>query len=163
MSIWYQLFKSMIRSLFVWYEPHEKSIPNIFNGCCAWRWSDSATQGGVRWGRYICVKWEISNFTSVNGCNMSYIEIPNFPIACHCQVDLYLTNSISVPKPPVHQVEAEAELRGWQGFQGWARIRSHAETTDHSRKLASAIVCRWRRSGHVTRSLAWLIPHILLK
>ena len=47
MSIWYQLFKSMIRSLFVWYEPHEKSIPNIFNGCCAWRWSDSATQGGV--------------------------------------------------------------------------------------------------------------------
>ena len=24
------------------------------------------------------------------------------------------------------QVEAEAELRGWQGFQGWARIRSHA-------------------------------------
>ena len=37
----------MIRSLFVWYEPHEKSIPNIFNGCCAWRWSDSATQGGV--------------------------------------------------------------------------------------------------------------------
>ena len=44
MSIWYQLFKSMIRSLFVRYEPHEKSIPNIFNGC----WSDSATQGGVR-------------------------------------------------------------------------------------------------------------------
>ena len=39
----------MIRSLFVWYEPHEKSIPNIFNGCCAWRWSDSATQcGGYR-------------------------------------------------------------------------------------------------------------------
>ena len=37
----------MIRSLFVWYEPHEKSIPNIFNGCCAWRWSDSATQCGV--------------------------------------------------------------------------------------------------------------------
>ena len=35
-----------------------------------------------------------------------------------------------------YQVEAEAELRGWQGFQGWARIRSHAETTDHSRKLA---------------------------
>ena len=46
----YQLFKSMIRSLFVWYEPHEKSIPNIFNGCCAWRWSDSATQGGVMSG-----------------------------------------------------------------------------------------------------------------
>ena len=62
-----------------------------------------------------------------------------------------------------NQVEAEAELRGWQGFQGWAWIRSHAETTDHSRKLASAIVCRWRRSGHVTRSSAWLIPHILLK
>ena len=37
----------MIRSLFVWYESHEKSIPNIFNGCYAWRWSDSATQGGV--------------------------------------------------------------------------------------------------------------------
>ena len=61
------------------------------------------------------------------------------------------------------QVEAEAELRGWQGFQGWARIRSHAETTNHSRKSASTIVCRWRRSGHVTRSSAWLIPHILLK
>ena len=29
MSIWYQLFKSMIRSLFIWYEPHEKSIPNM--------------------------------------------------------------------------------------------------------------------------------------
>ena len=58
------------------------------------------------------------------------------------------------------QVEAEAELRGWQGFRGWARIRSHAETTDHSRKLASALVCRWRRSGRVTRSSAWLIPHI---
>ena len=58
------------------------------------------------------------------------------------------------------QVEAEAELRGWQGFRGRARIRSHAETTDHSRKLASAIVCRWRRSDHVTRSSAWLIPHI---
>ena len=58
------------------------------------------------------------------------------------------------------QVEAEAELRGWQGFRGWARIRSHAETTDHSRKLASALMCRSRRSGHVTRSSAWLIPHI---
>ena len=34
------------------------------------------------------------------------------------------------------------------------------ETTDHSRILASALVCRWRRSGHVTRSSAWLIPHI---
>ena len=52
MSIWYQLFKSMIRKLFIWYEPHEKSIPNIFNGCCAWRWSDSATQGGVSSSRY---------------------------------------------------------------------------------------------------------------
>ena len=61
---------------------------------------------------------------------------------------------------PVYQVEAEAELRGWQGFRGWARIRSHTETTDHSRKLASALVCRWR-SGHVTRSSAWLIPHFL--
>ena len=59
-----------------------------------------------------------------------------------------------------HQVEAEAELRGWQGFPGWARIRSHTETTDHSRKLASALVCRWRRSGHVIRSSAWLIPYI---
>ena len=45
-----KLFKSMIRSLFIWYEPHEKSIPNILNGCCAWRWSDSATQGGVNTG-----------------------------------------------------------------------------------------------------------------
>ena len=62
-----------------------------------------------------------------------------------------------------NQVQAEAELRARQGFRGWARIRSRAETTDHSRKLASAIVCRWRRSGHVTRSSAWLIPHILLK
>ena len=34
--------------------------------------------------------------------------------------------------PHIKQVEAEVELRGWQGFQGWARIRSHAETTDHS-------------------------------
>ena len=24
-------------------------------------------------------------------------------------------------------------------------------------------MCRWRRSGHVTRSWAWLIPHIFLK
>ena len=61
------------------------------------------------------------------------------------------------------QVEAEAELRGWQGFRGWARILSHAETTDHSRKLASALVCPWRRSGHVTWFSAWLIPHIFLK
>ena len=59
------------------------------------------------------------------------------------------------------QVEAEAELRGWQGFRGWARIRSHAkQTTNHSRKLASAFVCQWRRLGHVTLSSAWLIPHI---
>ena len=56
------------------------------------------------------------------------------------------------------QVEAEAELRDWQGFRGWAGIWSHAETTDHSRKLASALVCRLRRSGHVTRPSAWLIP-----
>ena len=42
----------------------------------------------------------------------------------------------------VYQVEAEAELRGWKGFRGWAQIQSHAETTDHSRKLARAIVCR---------------------
>ena len=49
MSVWSKLFKSMIRSLFVWYEPHEKSKPNIFNGCCAWRWSDSVTQGGVKY------------------------------------------------------------------------------------------------------------------
>ena len=61
------------------------------------------------------------------------------------------------------QVEAEAELRGWQGFRSWAQIRSHTETTDHSRKLASALVRRWRRSGHVTRSSAWLIPHIYFK
>ena len=27
----------------------------------------------------------------------------------------------------------------------------------HSRKLASALLCRWRRSGHLTRSSAWLI------
>ena len=60
----------------------------------------------------------------------------------------------------LHQVEAQAELWGWQGFRSWAQIRSHAETTNHSQKLASALVCRWRRSGHVTRSLAWLIPHI---
>ena len=64
---------------------------------------------------------------------------------------------------PCKQVEAEAELRGWQGFRGWAWIRSHTETTDHSRKLASALVCRWRRSGHATRSSAWLIPHIFKK
>ena len=38
------------------------------------------------------------------------------------------------------QVEAEAELQGWQGFRSWALIRSHAETTDHSRKLASVLV-----------------------
>ena len=61
-----------------------------------------------------------------------------------------------------YQVEAEAELRGWQEFRGWAPIRSHAETTDHSQKLASALVCRWRRSGHLTRSLARLIPYIFL-
>ena len=42
----------------------------------------------------------------------------------------------------IHQVQAEAELRSWQGFLGWAQIRSHAETTDHSRKLASALVRR---------------------
>ena len=40
---------------------------------------------------------------------------------------------------------------------------SHTETTDNSRKLTSTLVCRWRRSGHVTRSSAWLIPHIFLK
>ena len=62
-----------------------------------------------------------------------------------------------------YQVEAEAELRGWQGFRGWAQIRIHAETTDHSRKLASVLVSQWRRSGHVTRFSAWLIPHIFLK
>ena len=61
------------------------------------------------------------------------------------------------------QVEAEAELWGWQGSRGWARIPSHAETTDHSQKLPSALVCRWRRSGHVTRYSAWLIPHIFFK
>ena len=55
-----------------------------------------------------------------------------------------------------NQVEAEYELRGCQGFRSWARIWSHSETTDHSWKLASALVCRWRRSGHVTRSSAWL-------
>ena len=38
---------------------------------------------------------------------------------------------------PSKQVEAEAELQGWQGFQGWARIRSHAETTDHTRSRDS--------------------------
>ena len=26
-----------------------------------------------------------------------------------------------------------------------------------------ALVCQWRRSGHMTRSSAWLIPHIFLK
>ena len=62
-----------------------------------------------------------------------------------------------------YQVEAEAKLRGWQGFRGWAQIRIHAETTDHSRKLASALVSQWRRSGHVTRFSAWLIPHIFFK
>ena len=60
------------------------------------------------------------------------------------------------------QVEAEAELRGWQGFRGWAWIRSHVETTDHSQKLVSALVCRCRRC-HVTWYSAWLIPHIFLK
>ena len=59
---------------------------------------------------------------------------------------------MSLRKSTNNQVEAEAELQGWQGFQGSARIRSHAETTDHSRKLASALVRRWRRSGHVTQS-----------
>ena len=71
-----------------------------------------------------------------------------------------------IPAAAYYQVEAESKLRGWQGFQGWAQIRSHAETTDHSRKLASALVRQWRRSGHMTQSSAWLIdliPHIILK
>ena len=59
---------------------------------------------------------------------------------------VYFTITISFGvrfRHPINkQVKAEAELRGWQGFQGWARIRSHAETTDRSRKLASAIVCQ---------------------
>ena len=37
------------------------------------------------------------------------------------------------------QVEAEAELWGWQRLRSWAQIQSHAETTDHSQKLASAV------------------------
>ena len=76
---------------------------------------------------------------------------------------LYRPNFVHQVLRRVHQVEAEAELRGWQGFQGWTQIRSHAETTNHSRKLASVLVRRWRRSGHVTRSSAWLIPHIFFK
>ena len=31
---------------------------------------------------------------------------------------------------------------------------------DHSQKLVSMLVCQWRRSSHMTRSLAWLIPHV---
>ena len=77
------------------------------------------------------------------------------------QWQIMLQSNVACMRPK--QVEAEAELRGWQGFRGWAQIRSHAETTDYSRKLASALVHRWRRSGHATRSLAWLIPHIFLK
>ena len=76
-----------------------------------------------------------------------------------CRPGDHTSAALTPPLISFDQVEAEAELQGWQGFRGWARIQSHAETTDHSRKLASAIVCRWRRSGHVTWSSAWLIPH----
>ena len=78
-------------------------------------------------------------------------------------LSLHFGSSKSHSVPSYYQVEAEAELRGWQGFRGRAQIRSHAETTDHSRKLASALVCWWSRSGHVTRSSAWLIPHLKKK
>ena len=54
------------------------------------------------------------------------------------------SNCTATTKPPApssdYQVEAEAELQGWHGLRGWTRIRSHAETTDHSRKLACARV-----------------------
>ena len=51
-----------------------------------------------------------------------------------------------------NQVEAETELRGWQGFRGWARIRSHAKkyltnlikkcwTCFRYQKLADFLVC----------------------
>ena len=36
------------------------------------------------------------------------------------------------------QVEAEAELRGWQGFQGWARI---SETRGNNRSLPETREC----------------------
>ena len=69
----------------------------------------------------------------------------------NCQTQLLSCNRIIIWARSLshhRQVEAEAELRGWQGFRGWAQIRSHAETTDHSRKPVSALVCWWRRSGH---------------
>ena len=98
--------------------------------------------------------------------NMSYRPRRNLRQVWSVRVDQeshYNPSRTATGATVSQQVQAEAELRARQGFRGWAQIRSRAETTDHSRKLASAIVCRWRRSGHVTRSSAWLIPHILLK
>ena len=56
-----------------------------------------------------------------------------------CLSQLKIPSSIWIVDPP-NQVKAEAELRGWQGFQGWAQIWSHAEkktsfpeTREHAR------------------------------
>ena len=51
---------------------------------------------------------------------------------CHCNIALAQRPAWRLQTVTVlgaNQVEVEAELRGWQGFRGWDRIRSHAETT----------------------------------
>ena len=54
-------------------------------------------------------------------------------------------------------------LAGISGLGPDSEPRGNNQSFRESWKLASALVCRWRRSGHVTRSSAWLIPHIFLK
>ena len=64
---------------------------------------------------------------------------------------------------PDEQVKDESELWGQHGFRDQLRIWGLVESTNYSWKLASMLGCRWRRSGHITRSSAWLIPHIFVK
>ena len=52
--IWYQLFKSIVRSFITGFDPDEKSIPNIFKGCC----SVALTQ--MDHSVYVSSQWEMA-------------------------------------------------------------------------------------------------------
>ena len=75
-----ELYKIMIRSLVVWYQPHEKSIPNIFNGCCAWRWSDSVTQCRI------CGIATDLRVKSVGGCSSAEMRRPAIRSTAHSPI-----------------------------------------------------------------------------
>ena len=48
------------------------------------------------------------------------------------------------------QVADESELRSQPWIRCQPKIWRHTETTDQSQKLASVLMCLWRRAGYVT-------------